>query len=81
MTIVRKRAPHKPGRSESHGVDLRVQESSLPILSRRMPLDVFAGVLLSAYGLQGWWPLLAHAGSHFISTGRLTGYRSSAGSS
>jgi endonuclease III related protein len=39
-----------------------------------MPLDVFAMEMLSAYGPQGWWPLLAHAGSNPTSTGRLTGY-------
>ena len=39
-----------------------------------MPLDVFASALLAAYGAQGWWPLLAHAGSNPTLTGRLTGY-------
>jgi endonuclease-3 related protein len=39
-----------------------------------MPLDAFAEALLAAYGPQGWWPLLAHAGSNPTLTGRLTGY-------
>jgi endonuclease-3 related protein len=39
-----------------------------------MPLDAFAAGLLEAYGPQGWWPLLAHAGSNPTLTGRLTGY-------
>jgi endonuclease III related protein len=41
---------------------------------RRTPLAAFARALLAAYGPQGWWPLLAHAGSNPTSTGRLTGY-------
>lgn len=39
-----------------------------------MSLASFARSLLTAYGPQGWWPLLAHAGSNPTSTGRLTGY-------
>jgi endonuclease-3 related protein len=42
--------------------------------SRGTTLDVFASALLDAYGPQGWWPLLAHAGSNPTLTGRLTGY-------
>jgi Uncharacterized protein related to Endonuclease III len=41
---------------------------------RGTPLDAFASALLGAYGPQGWWPLLAHAGSNPTLTGRLTGY-------
>jgi endonuclease III related protein len=41
---------------------------------RRVSLAAFADALLEAYGPQGWWPLLAHAGSNPTSTGRLTGY-------
>jgi endonuclease-3 related protein len=37
-------------------------------------LEAFASALLGAYGPQGWWPLLAHAGSNPTLTGRLTGY-------
>jgi endonuclease-3 related protein len=37
-------------------------------------LDEFAGALHAAYGPQGWWPLLDHAGGNPTSTGRLTGY-------
>ena len=39
-----------------------------------MPLDAFAAAMLEAYGPQGWWPLLEHAGKNPTSTGRLTGY-------
>ncbi len=42
--------------------------------SRGTTLDVFASDLLDAYGPQGWWPLLSHAGSNPTLTGRLTGY-------
>jgi endonuclease III related protein len=41
---------------------------------RRTPLDVFVSALLDAYGPQGWWPLLGHAGSNPTLTGQLTGY-------
>ena len=41
---------------------------------RRTKLAVLAEIMLAAYGPQGWWPLLAHAGSNPTSTGRLTGY-------
>jgi len=44
------------------------------VAPRRTPLDAFASALLDAYGPQGWWPLLAHAGSNPTLTGRLTGY-------
>lgn len=44
------------------------------LLPRGTPLDAFADAMLAAYGPQGWWPLLAHAGSNPTSTGRLTGY-------
>jgi endonuclease-3 related protein len=37
-------------------------------------LDAHAGAMLRAYGPQGWWPLLSHAGSNPTSTGRWTGY-------
>ena len=37
-------------------------------------LPDLAQALLAAYGPQGWWPLLTHAGSNPTSTGRLTGY-------
>ena len=43
-------------------------------LSRRMPLPAFAARMLEAYGPQGWWPLLDHAGRNPTLTGRLTGY-------
>lgn len=39
-----------------------------------MPLDLLTQALLDAYGAQGWWPLLGHAGGNPTSTGRLTGY-------
>jgi endonuclease-3 related protein len=39
-----------------------------------MQLGALAEALLAAYGPQGWWPLLAHAGSNPTLTGRLTGY-------
>jgi endonuclease-3 related protein len=39
-----------------------------------MKLAALAEALLDLYGPQGWWPLLAHAGSNPTSTGRLTGY-------
>jgi endonuclease-3 related protein len=44
------------------------------VVPRRMPLPAFATALLAAYGPQGWWPLLAHAGSNPTASGRLTGY-------
>jgi endonuclease-3 related protein len=44
------------------------------VVSRHTPLASFAAAMLEAYGPQGWWPLLAHAGSNPTSTGRLTGY-------
>jgi endonuclease-3 related protein len=48
---------------------------SLPLaVPRRTPLAAFVSALLDAYGPQGWWPLLAHAGSNPTLTGRLTGY-------
>jgi endonuclease-3 related protein len=48
---------------------------SLPLaVPRRTPLAAFVSLLLEAYGPQGWWPLLAHAGSNPTLTGRLTGY-------
>lgn len=48
---------------------------SLPLVVPRLtPFDTFASALLDAYGPQGWWPLLAHAGSNPTLTGRLTGY-------
>ena len=48
---------------------------SLPLaMPRRTPLAAFASALLDAYCPQGWWPLLAHAGSNPTLTGRLTGY-------
>ena len=43
-------------------------------MPRRTPLDAFVSLLLAAYGPQGWWPLLAHAGSNPTQTGQLTGY-------
>ena len=43
-------------------------------MPRGTPVDVFVSLLLSAYGPQGWWPLLAHAGCNPTLTGRLTGY-------
>ncbi|HEX7500835.1 MAG TPA: endonuclease III domain-containing protein [Polyangia bacterium] len=50
-------------------------QGSLPlVVPRRTPLDAFASALLDAYGPQGWWPLLGHAGSNPTLTGRLTGY-------
>ena len=50
---------------------LRSQPLAMPW---REPLEAFAKALLAAYGPQGWWPLLAHAGSNPTLTGRLTGY-------
>jgi endonuclease-3 related protein len=44
------------------------------VVPRRSKLDALAEALLSAYGPQGWWPLLSHAGQNPTSTGRLTGY-------
>jgi len=47
----------------------------LPLSLRRgLPLERFAEAMRSAYGPQGWWPLLAHAGNNPTSSGRLTGY-------
>ncbi len=43
-------------------------------MPRRTSLRAFADAMLETYGPQGWWPLLAHAGSNPTSTGRLTGY-------
>ena len=43
-------------------------------IARRTALASLAELMLAAYGPQGWWPLLAHAGSNPTSTGRLTGY-------
>jgi endonuclease-3 related protein len=42
-----------------------------------MELDALADAMRAAYGPQGWWPLLAHAGSNPTLTGRLTGYHPS----
>ena len=53
---------------------VQTPQSQPLVLSRRTPLDAFAAALLGAYGPQGWWPLLAHAGSNPTLTGRLTGY-------
>jgi endonuclease-3 related protein len=39
-----------------------------------MPLAELTATLLAAYGPQGWWPLLGHAGHNPTATGRLTGY-------
>jgi endonuclease-3 related protein len=39
-----------------------------------MPLAQLTAALLAAYGPQGWWPLLGHAGNNPTATGRLTGY-------
>ena len=48
---------------------------TLPLaVPRRTSLEAFASALLGAYGPQGWWPLLTHAGSNPTLTGRLTGY-------
>jgi endonuclease-3 related protein len=44
------------------------------LLPRRTSLDAFVNAMLAAYGPQGWWPLLGHAGRNPTSTGRLTGY-------
>jgi endonuclease-3 related protein len=53
-------------------------QGSLPLgVPRRTPLDAFASALQGAYGPQGWWPLLGHAGSNPTLTGRLTGYHPS----
>lgn len=41
---------------------------------QRTKLDDFATALLTAYGPQGWWPLLAHSGCNPTLSGRLTGY-------
>jgi endonuclease III related protein len=54
-----------------------VEKPSLPPpagVPRRTPLPALTAALLAAYGPQGWWPLLAHAGSNPTATGRLTGY-------
>jgi endonuclease III related protein len=44
------------------------------VVPRCVKLDDFTAALLQAYGPQGWWPLLDHAGSNPTLTGRLTGY-------
>ncbi len=44
------------------------------VAPRRLALEALTAALLKAYGPQGWWPLLAHAGNNPTSTGRLTGY-------
>jgi endonuclease-3 related protein len=41
---------------------------------RRTKLAALAEIMLVAYGPQGWWPLLAHAGCGPTKAGRLTGY-------
>lgn len=38
------------------------------------PLHRFHRDLLEAYGPQGWWPLLGHAGTNPTKTGSITGY-------
>jgi endonuclease-3 related protein len=43
-------------------------------IRRGLPLARFAEALRSAYGPQGWWPLLSHVGNNPTSSGRLTGY-------
>ncbi len=49
--------------------------ASVPLaMPRRTPLEDFSQALIAAYGPQGWWPLLSHAGSNPTLTGRLTGY-------
>jgi endonuclease III related protein len=50
-------------------------ERVLPLaVPQRLPLEALAAALFEAYGPQGWWPLLCHAGKNPTSTGRLTGY-------
>jgi endonuclease III related protein len=50
-------------------------QASVPLaIPRRTPLGDFVRALLDAYGPQGWWPVLSHAGSNPTLTGRLTGY-------
>src|SRR5512141_746237 len=71
-----------PAQETSFLRDLARAESSVmssarpsPIAVRRgTPLDLLTQALLDAYGPQGWWPLLGHAGANPTSTGRLTGY-------
>lgn len=70
MTVVRQRTTHSEGQARAE----KAQGCAPLWAPRRTPLDAFAGALLDAYGPQGWWPLLAHAGSNPTSTGRLTGY-------
>jgi endonuclease III related protein len=55
-------------------VPVPTQKNPPLAVPRRTPLDAFARALLAAYGPQGWWPLLTHAGSNPTLTGRLTGY-------
>jgi endonuclease-3 related protein len=63
---------HRLARAESPAMSLARPS---PITVRRgTPLDVLTQALLDAYGPQGWWPLLGHAGGNPTSTGRLTGY-------
>lgn len=65
VTKVRNKAPQGEGRAAG----------PIPLaLPGRKPLDALFAALWSAYGPQGWWPLLSHAGCNPTSTGRLTGY-------
>ena len=60
----------------SRAIFVPVPISERPPLAvpRRMNLDALVSALLAAYGAQGWWPLLGHAGRNPTLTGRLTGY-------
>jgi len=66
-------------RASKRAVSISVSTlGSLPLaVPRRTPINAFVSALLGAYGPQGWWPLLAHAGSNPTLTGRLTGYHPS----
>jgi endonuclease III related protein len=71
VTTLRKR---KRGSSSEERPEAQTTDRVPLVVPRRTPLDALSRALLSAYGPQGWWPLLSYAGSNPTSTGRLTGY-------
>jgi endonuclease III related protein len=67
--------PGKPAPHKRRALKQDPPDANAPlVVPRGTKLDAFAAALLAAYGPQGWWPLLSHAGTNPTSTGRLTGY-------